>query len=1074
MKKNARIILISVLVSVSVLLCALSSCSNYIEDDSFVNTLNNDISSTSLLNPVAKIEAPAFMEGGVPKNRSLIISFSKPMNTKVFWEKLIITDSMGKNLKEYFCTPVWSNEDTLVEISVNPDHFIDLKNKAFFDIYVTISNSVTDVNDKPLSNPIDYRYRINDALDEERPVLIKADSNDFLVKGKFTASNEEKICNTNHIKDNTQFRFEAKDLGGGEVWARIIYKRILDVNGFAVNDNTFSKLVKLSNLDNFDNYSDTVAFDISDSRYLDGLYEVEIFVSDESGNLSADSALFYIIRDTSISSNPNTSVSFTNPEDDPETLTKVKLDYYSNIITFENLDDDVYLALTSAQTTTVYADNKDSFKYQVSWGLSLANMSQPVRIYGSDFNYELPQAFKNYKAQHTDKDIYLQVTFTDSVGNSGTINSVLPHKIDFFNYEVQDGSKDNLKKIKLNFSDHTNSVTKFADMPDKQCSVSYKVYYGKYDSDKPKEAAELTVYDAKDSQGLYEFEIPDNSVYLVYIQPVYSINSNTNGQWCGQTFGPVYELEVNTVSSGEDPKYYSFNVSKASDGINTGTFTVDVEIINGEYGVNYYPCYSTDGKNWNTYKELSFTIDNPLRAPVNANESWAQSDIWNEKSLFEARESLYSSYSNVTAKVRILAVKGNKAVYSSVKELVFTQDEDNLPPEPSSVISSHDSMLSFDGRSFKYDGLIREDDLHTNETFRYYYTEYDEKWGNNLYFMTDEQIKALPGAVSRIVPKVWKASDDSLQYSLSPVVPVNGLKDGKYMFFARVQDSYGNESFITLGKAQIGTFKNKLKVSYDSTINQFNSSLLLAENEKYFDRNMINIQILGDDNTWTDFYGEQNELQDCVYDPRTKTLTNQTKNLVEVIDSRYGFIETKSKSLKKGSFYRLSVQSFNEHTYNEVTNSGVNKINGKPYSSDKLEAGPVVPVVQNETEYDLYTEETVSNPVYYYVPAQDEDMSKFKGSFFKNTVALNTNKPVIINLISSLTDLGSNIDEWERRGKLIKTYYFKGDSSVIPFKDNDVREDMLKSDEEGLVYYVMVVHFANNTSEISNVYKLVK
>ena len=73
-----------------------------------------------------------------------------------------------------------------------------------------------------------------------------------------------------------------------------------------------------------------------------------------------------------------------------------------------------------------------------------------------------------------------------------------------------------------------------------------------------------------------------------------------------------------------------------------------------------------------------------------------------------------------------------------------------------------------------------------------------------------------------------------------------------------------------------------------------------------------------------------------------------------------------------------------------------------------------------------------------------------------------------------MTDLGSNIDEWERRGKLIKTYYFKGDSSVIPFKDNDVREDMLKSDEEGLVYYVMVVHFANNTSEISNVYKLVK
>ena len=101
-------------------------------------------------------------------------------------------------------------------------------------------------------------------------------------------------------------------------------------------------------------------------------------------------------------------------------------------------------------------------------------------------------------------------------------------------------------------------------------------------------------------------------------------------------------------------------------------------------------------------------------------------------------------------------------------------------------------------------------------------------------------------------------------------------------------------------------------------------------------------------------------------------------------------------------------------------------------------------------------------------------MSKFKGSFFKNTAAVNTNRPVIINLISSVNNLGSDIDEWERRGKLIKTYYFAGNNNGIPFKDNDVREDMLNSDESGLFYYVMVVHFANNTSEISNVYKMTK
>ena len=441
---------------------------------------------------------------------------------------------------------------------------------------------------------------------------------------------------------------------------------------------------------------------------------------------------------------------------------------------------------------------------------------------------------------------------------------------------------------------------------------------------------------------------------------------------------------------------------------------------------------------------------------------------------------LAEQYQDVTAYVRILAIKGNKTVYSDPKEIVFTREDDNIPPAVSSLISSHDSMLSYDGRSYKFEGLIKEDDLNTKEIFRYYYAEYNESWGNNLYCLEDQQITELHGSVSKLASKVWRADDGCIQYRLTPVIPINGLKDGKYMFFAKISDLYGNEKIVSLGKTEINTFKNKLKVSYDSKYNQFNSSLALAENEVAFSRNMINIQLLSVEQNgnsysaqWNDFYEEQNELQNCTVDAKKRILTNTTKNSIEVIDGRYGTKLQKTKNLTKGAFYRISVQSFNENTYNEQTNRGVNKKNGRPYG-DTLEAVPVVELVENETEYDLYTQETVSNPVYYYIPAPDEDMSKFKGSFFKNTVAISTNKPVIINLISSLTDLGSNIDEWERRGKLIKTYYFKGDSSGIPFKDNDVREDMLKSDEEGLVYYVMVVHFANNTSEMSNVYKIQK
>ena len=1031
----------------------LSSCSNYIDSDAVTDPLKNNVSTLSQKKPVAVIEAPAFFEGGVPRNRTLIISFSKPMNTEVFWDKLILTDSLGKNLKPNFCAPVWSNENTIVEIAPDESNPIDLKNKASFDIYVTIPNTVTDIDDKPLYNPIDYRYRINESVDETAPVLIDIEPEIKLVEGNYNYANEEKLCTTNHINSSFDIKFEAKDTGNGEVWAKIFYKRIYDVNGKSVKESEQTKLVKLTKESVSDGYYDTVNFDLSDSKYLDGMYEMHLYAADACGNISNSSSTYFIIRDTSVSSNPNTSISFVNAQSDGAQLTKANLDYYANLITFENLDDDLYYASRSLRAFT---NSRQSFTYEASWGLSLSELSEPVRLTGSNFKYELPLAFKHFRMQNSDKDIYLCVKYSDAVGNSQTIKTVAPAQINFFNYEVCDGQKSGFKTIKLNFSNLSNTVSKFADIPEKQGAVSYRIYYGKKEQNVTKDAVVLTRNFSEQISDSVEFEIEDNSVYDVYIQSVYSITSNTNGKWCGQTTGPLYELEVNTVSTGEDPRNYNFSISKSSDGNGSGTFTIDVDIQNGESDVKYYPCYSTDGENWNTYNSLSFQIENPLTAPLNAGEAWAVSDFWKNKSLFEARKDLVTFYPDVTAQVRILAVKGNKAVYSRAKEIVFTQDDDNISPQASNVITSHDSLLSYDGRSFKFDGVIKENDFHTNEIFKYYYTEYNESWDNSLYVLSEDQIKLLPGAVSRLDSKVWvDNSDSSLKYSISPVVPVNGLKDGKYMFFAKVWDTYGNENYITLGKAFVGTFKNKLKVAYDSQAGQFNTTLALNENETRFDRNMINLQILDSENKWNDYYGSQNELQNCSVDSRAKTLISQ------------------SKIYKKGAFYRISVQSFNDNTYDENSKTGVNKKYPKPYSN-LFEASTVVPEVQNETEYDLYTEETVSNPVYYYVPAQDEDMTKFKGSFFKNTVAISTNKPVIINLISSLTDLGSNIDEWERRGKLIKTYYFKGDVNGIPFKDNDVRDDMLNSDEEGLIYYVMVVHFANNTSEISNVYKIQK
>ena len=1140
-KKSSLLLLKTNLFSVlfAVLFLAISSCSyNNLNSDESVKSLDNEVTHDSFASPVATIEAPSFFEGGVPKNTNLIISFTKAIDKETFWNCLIITDSMGKSLKENFNTPIWSNNDTLVEICPNAENFIDLKNKSIFDIYVTIPKTIEDTDGNQIINPIDFRYRINDSLDEEKPDLyvsraelpgdyLSNESEAYLtvlIDGEITSENMEDICFTNHINSKFDIYLEGNDYGGGEVWASIKYQRVSDTNGKALEEAEQSKLVKLTNITYAENYYDTICLDLSDSKYLDGMYKVTAAIKDASCNESNNQHVLYVIRDTSFMYSPNAAISVELPEFDfseenPLIPTKEKIKEYTDYIQFNNIADDVFFSQEINDEIIEYLQSKNEFTYYLSWGFSLTELSIPVRIYGEfkeednaqkqidgideeikaqKFLFALPDEFKLFRENNLDKDIILQAKVIDSVGNSCFINSVVPPQIDFFNYEVWDGLEENTRRIKLNFSDLTNSISKAGGIPDKLHSVSYRIYYGCLDNALDADTLELTrnfcdqisdVSDTKDftnvSEGILsdstEFEIEENSTYVVYIQPVYSAYSRTNGRWCGDTFGPLYELSVDTVSSGEDPEQYSFTLDKESNGTNSGSYTISVSIQNGQDDVSYYPCYSLDGKNWNTYKDLSFVVNNPLRAPIKSGELWSDVNLWQNNSFFTARDELLSSYSELTAKVRIMAVKGNKTVCSDIQELIFTREDDNLPPEASAKITSHDSMLSFDGRSFKYDGIIREDDLNTNEIFKYYYTEYNENWGSNLSVLTEDKINELPVFQSRLSANIWQSSSDSsLQYSISPVVYVNGLKDGKYMFFAKVWDSFGNENFITLGKANIGTFKNKLKVKYDKETNQFTSVLKLEENESRFDRNMINIQAYSTDkkvssyaNGWYDFYENQNELQNCEIDTRGKILSNVTKSNISIIDKMLGGKVAKSKPLQAGTFYRISVQSFNDNTYNPKTKRGVNKKSGRPYE-DSIETGSVVPSLENESDYDLYTDETVSYPVYYYIPGAEEDMSKFKGSFFKNTAAISTNRPVIINLISSQNNLGSDIDEWERRGKLIKTYYFAGNNGGIPFKDNDVREDILNSDESGQFYYAMVVHFANNTSEISNVYKMTK
>ena len=788
-----------------------------------------------------------------------------------------------------------------------------------------------------------------------------------------------------------------------------------------------------------------------------------------------------------------------------------------------------------------------------------------VSGYMGSLLYEMPSEYIQWRAENESNDIFVKATMVDSVGNEQSIETLIPAVITFYNYEVIDIYNDQSeidtahKKIKLNYSDFTQSSKQYnPKLPDKTFYELYRIFVGKIDdsngelSEDQIKAQTLitrnTVYCYENDPwsnltDKCEFEIDVGSRYFVCIQPNFTTHSKTTGVWTGQTFGPAYSLIVDEYGSGNPPAkpviYYNQNddsdpknLKKESCGPNTGKFRITLTIANPQEGVQYVPCYSIDdGQTWSSFEAqtsstIVFEVPTCLKPPLGVGEIWNPAPVngktdWGnvygvdffgaiknarEKAVAQGEEEYYTT----PTKIKIIAIKDHASNESEGDWILnFGEDDDNIPPVQADSLIRHDSKLSFDGHYFTYYKLITDEECHPQETFTYYYAPYDESWGDRLSVMDEQSILALPCARSTYQQNCWIEDwKDSpqlgwAQYALAPKIYVNGLEDGNYMFFAKVDDTHGNSSIVTLGKANIGTFKNKLSVKYIKENNKFEAKLVLEDDETSFDRNMICMETLGGDE-WYFAQGEENALIDC--DKRTEGGRQVLYNLTpDRWTDRTGNDITNQCKMWTGNFYRFTIQSFNENSYNEQTGSGVNYKYGRPYSENEWDQQLSYDNLDTESEYDVCTDETVSNTFYYYVPWNEddypEDFSNFMASFFPDTATPISNHKYIVNVISSMRDLGNDPDEWERRGKLIKTHKYDPDCNlpnpanyVGGVDDDDYKNalayynnystkensfdryvaqaDMAEAGELGLVYYAAVVHFADNSQVVSDVYTM--
>lgn len=695
---------------------------------------------------------------------------------------------------------------------------------------------------------------------------------------------------------------------------------------------------------------------------------------------------------------------------------------------------------------------------------------------------------------------------------------------------------------------------------------------------------------ARDSNIIKNLE--PGTKYVVYIQSVFDADSTLNGQWTGTTFGPLERIIVDTGKNagGNIVKPEFEIIKKESAGINTGLLKITVKVNDDVYnankalGVKYIPSFKPHSVfindehalqlgEWTSYEansnqEFTFFIKTPVRAPFGLGESWDSdywdgpvvyldgernrvsgpgegitTEIWGDYTYIQAVRNCLdhglnyvdSTKNNVTGYFKLVAVVDGLSVESDEVTYEFEESDDNIPPKIQSDIVLHDSRLSYDGHSFEYDNIIREEEGHLSEFYQWYYTPYNPAWGDNLSVMTPEEIERLPGGITSYTGSAFLGHEDEdgnknktphgARYNLYMSIPVFGLPDGDYMYFAKVTDTYGNYTYVTLGKGHIGTFKNKLKVELAENEKHFVSTLELAPDEEHFDRNMISVKRFGPDadepsnSKWNDQYEWLNELQNCEKKTQNgKTVlynnNNEAGDNVFILDWKTASPDDDRLTLDTWNFYKITMQSFNENSLEGywdnngqaiITRPGVDRIYGRPYNysydaakdeySD-IFGKDVLGWVDGETQYDVCIEETVSNTVYFYVPGKgydnngnrhpewDEDFNDFYASFFASSAIARSNHNFIVNVIASSTDLGNDIDEWERRGKLVKTHFYSPnkptdswynpefDMNVNPFDYNVASNDVADSHEKGLIYYVAVAHFADNSSAISDVFTM--
>ena len=1111
---------------------------------------SNQISGSPIITPackeifVIKSVTPENKDGGVPRDSSILITFSDKVDFSTAKEKIKIVSSEGIDLSSHYSEPILINNGYTMKFAAIRENPVITSGTAL--ITIKADEGIKSESGEELSNFSDYTFKINSTHDNDSPLFV-----DFRVaKTKeslgLESGQEQNLVSTSasyeesedfHIKDFVWIYCMAEDKGSGAYYLTANGKIIPPTYMNTTDTQTENFISTSENIYEFGPYK----LEFPADEYSDGKIDIEFKLYDYCDNECPDTKSYSFIRDTQIEQqyvylynefpNPTTwfypYATFYAQYDESSGY---NTNYYSKCgfnggrpyydcddfssfykkIYIDGLSDDNWLSQTSAITEK----NNVSIYYTVSGVEYLAE-------YVEESEYT-----KYFVLDKTDEtaDTLVRAVVKDTVGNEKEITAYLPAGGITVNYGVSSSSvipvstKSSLENADavefMYFYEFEWTDENEADFNSKKTSTlstindlvsnnSNSTWISKIDVDGWKDGI------AKKLMSLCNIE--KNTKYIADFYTALNLDSISRNLWgYGPSLGGTtvlthikfpYDSVPYSDTDGNIGSYLNLSAAYLGSVANITCYAVPrykYTDINTHYlygapikekvtlgSLSYSDSYAVDfdttdvvscGANSETCKT---TIENISITDSEGNEC---SDLFDLKYYYESSGTTYSFYNPtitfpsalVDGKTytvgAIATLKSDSTVTAKGSKEITLPVIDNYAPAPNvnSYYYYHTyNLFDYDKTGKEYyidlqwfnceykygtktysdinylfkdrgsDALRVETGAHDYE---YYWIEYDpnsmsselptlktDSEGNELF----SYIRKGKSTFDWIYPL-----DTERNKNYKMWVPVYDMDDGHYVLAIKLTDSNGNYLLKAVTYHDVETYKNLPEITLSGTTltmkQTFGDQLYPTER-----------------NYWSDY--RRNFIAGIQYFDNTEGWKDINLNLY-LSDSNYSsYTTTKSGvnvSAASGKFLKCGIQAY-KGDYGCYDQEREGRYSRGDYSSER-------------NSIDVFNGDINSYPVYKYVGTNTGSYHNLLDA--NGGITVFCDAPAFVHTLYSIREegYGNDINEWERRARELNPKQISSSSNYnVP----------ISSLPEDAKSYVVVAHFADGSSAISNVHK---